>query len=108
MINIIQNALFSLVDQAAAIFISSRFEKNSNEIKIMIKDEGTGIEDKILSRITEPFFTTRKDAGGTGLGLYISYSIINDHQGNLTIKSEPGKGTEITITLPVSKKGGKK
>lgn len=108
MINIIQNALFSLNRRSDGIFISSGFEKNSNELKIVIRDEGSGIDKKILNRITEPFFTTRKDEGGTGLGLYISYSIIKNHQGNLNINSEPGKGTEITITLPVYVKGVKK
>jgi signal transduction histidine kinase len=51
----------------------------------------------------EPFFTTKKDVGGTGLGLYISYSIVKDHQGSMDILSEAGKGTEVILKFPALK-----
>ena len=57
---------------------------------------------KILDRITDPFFTTKQDQGGTGLGLYISYSIIKAHRGTLEYESRPGEGTSVTVKIPLS------
>jgi signal transduction histidine kinase len=57
---------------------------------------------EVLARINEPFFTTRPDQGGTGLGVSISVSIIKDHNGTLTYHSEPGKGTTAMVRLPDS------
>jgi len=100
-INILQNSLQSLPTRESGINLTSILDKVSGFVKIIIKDEGIGINKEIIDRITEPFFTTRRDLGGTGLGLYIVYLIIQEHNGIIDIKSEPGKGTEITISLPV-------
>jgi len=56
---------------------------------------------EIVERITEPFFTTKKEIGGTGLGLYISYSIVKKHKGFLDIRSVLNEGTEVVVKLPV-------
>ena len=68
-------------------------------IKISFRDTGKGIEKSILDKIFEPFFTTKDH--GSGLGLAISFSIIKNHDGSIVAKSEPGKGTEFIIYLPV-------
>ncbi len=104
-INLVQNALQALPNRNHGVFISSSFNKSADYVMIKVKDEGTGMKKEIVERITEPFFTTKKDSGGTGLGLYISYSIVKKHNGILDIKSRPGKGTEISIKLPVLIKG---
>lgn len=104
-INIIQNSLYSLPDKSSGVCVSSLFDKKSDTLKIIIMDEGIGIKKETLNRIIEPFFTTRVDSGGTGLGLYISHSIIREHKGSLDIESEPGKGTEVCVSLPVSGRG---
>ena len=70
----------------------------NNDIRIMVSDTGKGIPAADIPRIFDPFFTT-KDRG-TGLGLAIVYSIIKKHNGNIKVKSEDGKGTTFTITLP--------
>ena len=57
---------------------------------------------KILNRIIDPFFTTKGDEGGTGLGLSVSYSIVKNHGGDLHFTSKGGKGTIATVTLPSS------
>ena len=70
-------------------------------IDITIQDEGCGIPEEQLSKIFDPFFTTRPVGQGTGLGLSVSYGIIKRHHGDINVKSKPGVGTDVTITLPL-------
>ena len=72
---------------------------DKKNIYIEIKDNGSGIEDTKLNKIFDPFFTTKDE--GTGFGLSISYRIIKDHNGDISVKSEVGKGTTMKITLPI-------
>jgi signal transduction histidine kinase len=69
-------------------------------IKIIIKDNGSGMSPEVKKHIFDPFYTTKKVGQGSGLGLSISYGIIERHNGNMDVLSEPGKGTEIIISLP--------
>ncbi len=100
-INLIMNALQSLPEKESGIWISTSYNKKSRIVSIKVKDEGRGMSDEILDRVMEPFFTTKLNMGGTGLGLSISYTIIKDHKGSLLFKSKEGKGTVVTIKLPV-------
>jgi polar amino acid transport system substrate-binding protein len=68
---------------------------------VKVQDEGVGIAPEALPHITDPFFTTKSDSGGIGLGLSISSRIIKEHGGTLTFTSEPGRGTTAEIILPV-------
>lgn len=72
-----------------------------NTIKISIKDNGEGIPEKIIQKIFDPFFTTKEPGKGTGMGLSISHSIIQKHQGDLIVESKIDIGTEFIIYLPV-------
>ncbi|PKK89383.1 MAG: hypothetical protein CVV64_14690 [Candidatus Wallbacteria bacterium HGW-Wallbacteria-1] len=72
----------------------------SSYLVITISDTGTGIPEKLLSRIFEPFFTTKAEGAGTGLGLAAVYGTVMEHMGEITVDSEPGKGTTFTIYLP--------
>ncbi len=85
-----------------SIRISTRYDRDSGGIFLSIADSGTGIDPKHLDRIFDPFFTTKPVGKGTGLGLSICYSIIRQLKGNITVKSEPGEGTEFMIFLPLS------
>jgi CheY-like chemotaxis protein len=76
--------------------------KKGNYVKISIKDHGIGIPKDNLSKIFDPYFTTKQK--GSGLGLAISHSIIQKHEGYLTVESEPGTGTTFFIYLPASSK----
>ncbi len=69
---------------------------------IQIGDTGTGIQSQHLPHIFDPFFTTKGIGKGTGLGLSISYAIVKEHEGNITVKSQDGKGTEFTVTIPAN------
>ncbi len=71
-------------------------------IEVRFADTGVGIPPELLERIFTPFFTTRSDEGGTGLGLAVSYGIIERHQGQITVESTVGKGTTFILRLPIA------
>ena len=75
--------------------------QESDRIRIDIADGGCGIPEKIQEQIFEPFFTTKEPGKGTGLGLPLVYSIVQDHGGSIQIESKPGQGTRFIIRLPL-------
>lgn len=99
-INIILNAVQALPDRAKGVHTSAGFDVDNDVVWIVIRDEGRGISDRDISRLTEPFFTTRTDADGTGLGLSIARSIIERHGGSIAFESVLGSGTTVTIRVP--------
>ena len=99
-INLIQNACQALENPGNGIFITVTYDRQSREIVLTVKDEGIGIPDKDLKYIAEPFFTSKRSSGGTGLGLYMSSKIINDHGGTIRFDSTHGKGTTVDVRLP--------
>lgn len=101
-INLILNALHALPERSRGVSVSTLHDKEGRSVVITVADEGEGMTKDVLERITEPFFTTRSDSGGTGLGLSISYSIVKEHKGTLEFDSAPGKGTRVTVRLPVA------
>lgn len=100
-INLVLNALQSLPGRQLGIYLSTSYNAAQKRVLIKIRDQGVGIPEDIKCRIMDPFFTTRHKTGGTGLGLSICYVIINDHKGTIDFKSEVGKGTTVTLSLPV-------
>jgi polar amino acid transport system substrate-binding protein len=99
-INLIQNACHALPDTRKGLSLATSYRENMNSIVLKVQDEGIGIPSEVLPHITDPFFTTKSDSGGIGLGLSISSRIIKEHGGTLTFSSEPGKGTKAEIILP--------
>jgi two-component system NtrC family sensor kinase len=75
-----------------------------DSIELEVRDDGSGIPPEILPHIFEPFLTTKESGHGVGLGLAISHGIIERHHGKIVVKSEPGRGTTFTITLPLNGK----
>ncbi len=80
---------------------SSSLEKG-RYVKIEVADHGTGISGENLSKVFDPYFTTKKEGEGSGLGLAVSYSIIKNHHGLISVESEIGAGTTFSICLPAS------
>ena len=103
--NILSNGAQAMMSMSSPHEVPSFFlgiNAEEGNIKIDIRDTGTGIDPDVQQRIFEPFYTTKPPGKGTGLGLYVSQMIIkNNHQGSLTIDSTPGKGTCFTILLPL-------
>jgi signal transduction histidine kinase len=98
-INILSNAIHAINDDGS-IKIKTWLNEEDQTISISFKDNGKGIPLEIQDKIFEPFFTTKE--AGTGLGLSIVYGILEQLEGKIYIDSEPNKGTEITITLPIN------
>jgi signal transduction histidine kinase/ligand-binding sensor domain-containing protein len=97
-VNILDNAIQAIETEG---IIKIQTALTANKVHITIEDNGVGIAKHNLSKITDPFFTTKDPGIGTGLGLSISYSIIKDHKGSLEFESELNKGTKVVVTMPV-------
>jgi two-component system NtrC family sensor kinase len=83
------------------LWMRARVLPDSDQIEIQVRDDGSGIPPEILPHIFEPFLTTKESGRGVGLGLAISYGIVERHHGRIEVQSEAGKGTTFTITLPI-------
>lgn len=97
LLSVVTNALDAM-ENSGTLTIVTRAEGGA--VFAEITDTGPGIAVEHLNRIFDPFFTTRTDRGGTGLGLPIAKKIISNHNGDITVASEPGKGATFRITLP--------
>ncbi|WP_136526342.1 PAS domain S-box protein [Geomonas ferrireducens] len=100
-INLVMNALQSLPDKNSGVLIRTWCAPQRETVNLSVEDQGSGMSEEVLARLTEPFFTMRIEQGGTGLGLYISSSIVKEHGGSLEFESRPGKGTRVTMRLPI-------
>lgn len=100
-LNILNNAI-DAIGKAGVIHIKTMFNPKDREMAVAITDNGPGIPNDMLSKIFDPFYTTKEVGKGTGLGLSISYSIIDKLGGRILVASEEGKGTTFTIYLPVN------
>lgn len=99
MMNIIANAEQAIKGQGT---IEIRTAVVKNELEITIQDDGEGITEENLTKIGDPFFTTKPPGEGTGLGLFITFSIIEEHNGKIEVISSPDNGTRFIISLPLA------
>ncbi|MDE3213860.1 MAG: hypothetical protein KGM98_11555 [Bacteroidota bacterium] len=111
LLNLVNNAFYAVADRQKQETenyqprVSVLTRKTGDQVEIRVKDNGSGIPEKLVDKIFQPFFTTKPTGSGTGLGLSLSYDIIKAHGGTIRVSSEQGKGTEFVITLPL-KQGG--
>ena len=87
------------MENGGTLSVTVSHDMELQRLKIEIEDNGKGIDQKDLANVFDPYFTTRQS--GTGLGLAIVHRIIESHNGEVRIESEPGKGTSVIIYLPV-------
>ncbi|MCY9673825.1 PAS domain S-box protein [Bacillus pumilus] len=99
-INILKNAI-EVMPRKGNVYVSIQ-RKGEEHIVISLRDEGCGMAEDKLKRLGEPFYTTKER--GTGLGLMVSYKIIEEHQGTIEVESEEGVGTVFHLTLPLRQK----
>jgi signal transduction histidine kinase len=106
-LNLITNAFYVVDEKKKLGFegydptVTVSTKKVGDKVLISVKDNGNGIPQKILDKIFQPFFTTKPSGQGTGLGLSLSYDIVNAHGGELKVQTKEGEGTEFIISLPV-------
>ena len=98
--NILNNGIQAIPEDRKDGEIKIYTEELDDNIVVRLTDNGVGIPEKIKNRIWEPFFTTKPVGVGTGLGMSITYGIIEKHNGKIELASEVGKGTEFAIYLP--------
>ena len=96
--NLLANAA-QAITKHGTITVTTQF--TGSEILVQVADDGIGIEEKHLSQLFTPFFTTKPTGQGTGLGLSVSYGIIQKHNGTIEVETEAGKGSTFTVRLPV-------
>jgi signal transduction histidine kinase len=101
-VNLLLNACQALRDPERGIAVATAWDGAARRVVVEVRDEGEGIPAEHLPRLTEPFFTTKRSRGGTGLGLSVSAGIVAAHGGALAFASTPGSGTTATVTLPAA------
>nr|GFC11688.1 two component histidine kinase, putative [Tanacetum cinerariifolium] len=107
LLNVFTNAFYAVQQKARSAStayhpeVQVRTQREAGQVKIRIRDNGTGVPESIRGKIFQPFFTTKPTGEGTGLGLSLSYDIITKgHGGTFALDSEEGEFTELTLTLP--------
>jgi len=97
MVNVLRNAIESKADGARVVVV---VEQDASIVTTRIRDDGDGMTEEQIRHIFDPFFTSRADLGGTGLGLSVAHGIVLDHDGIIAVDSQLGQGTTVAIELP--------
>ena len=103
-VNLLLNACQALPDTERRIALATFHDPGAGTVVLRLSDQGTGINPEHIPHLTDPFFTTKRETGGTGLGLSVSASIVKEHDGTLEFESAPGTGTTVTLTLPCGRR----
>ncbi|GER94740.1 histidine kinase [hot springs metagenome] len=98
-LNLFINAIHAMKDRGT---LTVKGYRNNSKIHIEVIDTGEGIPRENLGKIFDPFFTTKPPGEGTGLGLWLSYDIVRNYNGNISVESEVGKGSKFTLTFPTN------
>ncbi len=102
-VNLLLNASQALGDGRGEIVLTTGVDPLAGEVVLAVRDAGAGIDPEHLPHLMDPFFTTKRDEGGTGLGLSVSAGIVKEHGGRLVFDSTPGVGTTVYLRLPAQK-----
>ena len=108
-LNLLINAEHAMEEKGGVLKVDTRPAKRHKPgVEIVVADTGIGIEDENLEKIFDPFFTTKEEGKGTGLGLSTSYGIMKSHQGDISVSSKVGRGTTVTLWLPMERDDSKR
>ncbi|MCE7958605.1 MAG: hypothetical protein DYH06_11810, partial [Acidobacteria bacterium ACB2] len=103
-VNVVLNALDAMKD-GGELTVRSGFSEKPGTCRVAVSDTGAGIAAEDLPRVFDPFFSTKEVGEGVGLGLAISYGIVEQHRGGIDIQSVPGAGTTVRVLLPLAPEG---
>lgn len=101
LINLIFNGVQAMEEKGGILTIRAYYSPMKRKAVMEVSDTGVGIPAEHLAKIFDPFFSTKEEGSGTGLGLYVIYGIVQKHRGEITAYSEPGHGTRFKVTLPL-------
>ena len=99
LLNLVFNAIEAMAE-GGDLWVASELDSAQNQVRVEIRDTGSGIHKKNLNHIFDPFFTTKEAGQGTGLGLSIVYGIVKNHGGDIRVESEVGKGSSFLLKFP--------
>ena len=97
-LNLLINAV-EAIRENGVITIRSYMSPNKKGVGVEVADTGCGIPPDDMAKVFEPFFSSKNN--GTGLGLAVSYGIVQKHRGDIKVSSQPGKGTSFTVEIPI-------
>lgn len=104
-VNLLQNAFRAVKDIEVDCHVDITARDNGSEVLIVVSDNGAGIPEEDLPHLCDPFFSRHLDSGGTGLGLFISKGILDDHSATIEFKSQIGEGTQVALRFPYEDRG---
>jgi two-component system NtrC family sensor kinase len=100
LLNLFLNSLDALGQKGPGGRIDARAEFTGGRLRLLVEDDGPGMETKDLARVMDPFFSKKDRPDASGLGMFISYSIVRNHGGEITLDSAPGQGFRVLLVLP--------
>jgi signal transduction histidine kinase len=99
LLNLVFNAMEAM-PEGGDLWVMSELDAAHKQVRVEIRDTGSGIDAENQNHIFDPFFTTKEAGQGTGLGLSIAYGIVRNHSGHIRVESEVGKGSSFLLTFP--------
>jgi two-component system NtrC family sensor kinase len=105
LVNLLQNAAFAMAPKGGGRVALTARRTTEGNVQLEVRDSGCGISPEHLDRVCDPFFTTRQQGEGTGLGLTLVRQIVDAAGGTLQIESVPGEGTLVRLMLPAAAEG---
>ena len=104
LLNLVINAEQAMVaaNGRGTLILRTWHDQNRDAVILEVNDDGPGVPDEVQPRIFDPFFTTKEVGKGTGLGLTVAYTIVQEHGGRITVKSQPGRGASFYVEMPVT------